>query len=458
MQLVSMPLLIYIVILMEEKITFSRRDCFMIIFITISTSCGFALQFIRSYLVSVCLTVTAVLFMIGSLWLVVNYDIGINVKYIGQSMAINGEPDLSLQRYKLSITMVMFMVSISLLYMLAALGAIHPDYAMVMLIVCNVSLKVSFMSIILSSYMKSIHHLLVMERNLNIAKRHFLRYIMHEVRVPLSSVVMGINVLEKRNLDDDEINTIVMVKAATDFMRETLNNVLCMQKIEEGKFELSFVPFILVDVLKSVKLSLNGLLHDKNIRLLTSIQDMLPEQVIGDRYQVEHVLANLLSNAIKFSPLGGRIYLLITGDPIKFDQNATSSMNQSKLFLIKFSVRDEGPGILLEDQKKLFTAFYQVQPGISQKGEGSGIGLSICKQIVEFHGGTIQCKSDIGIGSTFSFSIPFKVFDSDDISQNVSLNEVSSINCRRFPSSTRLKSLVQVPAHVLVVDGRKCML
>ena len=126
-------------------------------------------------------------------------------------------------------------------------------------------------------------------------------------------------------------------------------------------------------------------------------------------------------------------------------------------------MQDEGPGISPEDQKKLFSAFFQINPEEAQKGEGSGVGLSICKQLVEFHGGTIHCDSTVGIGSTFSFVIPFKVTESylgrsiDGCeSRNTAANPAAAnIPCdRRISGYTPLSSLVFVPSRILVVDGK----
>ena len=422
-------------------------------------------------------------FMLGGIYCLLYKD---EIKSIGsQSIhephSIEGELDFSIQRRRLSLQLLYFIPSFPIVYILSAVKVINHDITVVAFMLCNISTKIIFVAILLCAHVEVLYVLFVTERNINAAKRKFLRYIMHEVRVPLSSVVMGIQVMEGcEYLNEEEKDTIVMMKGATDFMRETLNDILCMQKIEEGKLELSYTPFVLTDVLKSVKLSLRGLLHERDIQLFTSVQDTLPHIVIGDRYRVEHVLANLLSNAIKFSPRSGRIFILITGSSIdQMNIHGGNNCNTNDIennispstCSVRFAIRDEGPGISIEEQQNLFSAFYQIRPGEMQKGEGSGVGLSICKQIVEFHGGTIHCESEPGVGSTFSFVIPFQVNSSNlndkrnvleeatvSVSAGLKSNPKSSptVSYRRKRASayTPLTSLIQAPPRILVVDGK----
>jgi len=190
-----------------------------------------------------------------------------------------------------------------------------------------------------------------------------------------------------------------------------------------------------------VRSVLQGTMSQKNIHLYTLVYDDVPEFVIGDRFRIEHVLANLLSNAIKFSPSHGRIFMIVSlvgghGSvsaqaevedsvnvirPSAHTRSGDNASKSSKYIELEFSVRDEGPGISLEDQKKLFQIFVQIKPGEMQGGGGSGVGLSLCKQIVELHDGTIKCSSEVGQGATFSFIIPFKIHV-DDLLQDCNNN------------------------------------
>jgi two-component system sensor histidine kinase/response regulator len=161
----------------------------------------------------------------------------------------------------------------------------------------------------------------------------------------------------------------------------------------------------------------------------------VPEELLGDRYRIEHVIGNLVSNATKFSPEKSEIVIDISvekRDKSKWGPTipgiqlscccccccccfffAFSDLNGDKA-TIKVVVKDRGPGISAEDQAKLFKNFVQIRPGKLQKGGGSGLGLTIAKQIVELHGGEIGVKSAEGQGSQFYFSIPFQVLKGVD--------------------------------------------
>ena len=451
----------------------SRKDRFTIFFVTLALLLGYSMQFITSFAVGVFVLILALSSMLAGLILLMKMD---SVKAKSANTVGYGnleeELDLSILKRRLSWQLLVSLPSFPLVYILSATKVIDHNVYLVAIMVCNVSTKIIFAAILMCAHVEVLYTLFVAETNINAAKRRFVRYIMHEVRVPLSSVVMGINVMENcGGLSDEERDTLVMMKGATDFMRETLNDILCMQKIEEGKLELTFAPFILADVVKSVKLSLRGLMSDRNIRLKTIIDEALPEQVVGDRFRVEHVLANLLSNAIKFSPIGGRIFINISaGSVVESPRTSTSGgVADSEIRLktcdVKFSVRDEGPGIAKEDQKKLFSAFFQIRPGEVQQGGGSGVGLSICKQIVELHGGSISCESEIGLGSTFSFIIPFQVRDSTHDQSEHHSSKLAKVICPatslRLPQPTGGESSYAHPNHIavsmyhiLVVDGK----
>jgi signal transduction histidine kinase len=157
-----------------------------------------------------------------------------------------------------------------------------------------------------------------------------------------------------------------MMKEASAYMSETLNDVLSIQKIEDGKLELQFDNFFIKNVLHTVCNSLKGQVDAKGITLLTSIKHNVPKEVVGDRYRIEHVLANFLSNAVKFSPEYSAIKITVSyGDRIKG--------------CVSFTVSDQGEGIPADLLPQLFNDYMQINPGAMQQGKGTGVGLSICK-------------------------------------------------------------------------------
>eukprot|EP01036_Dinobryon_divergens_P033635 gene33635-biopygen26630 len=142
------------------------------------------------------------------------------------------------------------------------------------------------------------------ERLSNQARRDFLKYLFHEVRTPLNSLTMGIELLKakKEGLDQEDRDVLTMMKGSSDFMAETLNDVLSIQKIEEGKLELTSAPFSIGDSISKIFLAFSGGIAAKSLRVEKVISPGVPALLLGDAYRVEHVISNLLSNAIKFSP------------------------------------------------------------------------------------------------------------------------------------------------------------
>eukprot|EP01041_Mallomonas_annulata_P011253 gene11253-23539_t len=295
----------------------------------------------------------------------------------------------------------------------------------------------------------------------NQSRQAFLRYIMHEVRVPLSSISMGIDALSSleegcsnSNIDNNnEIEmgkdspaseveqkaseeTLFMMREAVSFMSDTLNSILNMQKIEEGKLNLVYSKFIIKDLIRKVCCTLRGALSSKLISLQVNVADSVAPFLIGDSFQIEHVLANFISNAIKFSPTGSCIYIGVTNStqgngyaafmksPRKIGQIIDADVDY---IVVKFTVRDEGVGISEEDQRKLFKPFSQIRPGELQGGGGSGVGLSICKQIIELHGGTVGCTSAPDEGSVFYFILPLAIGNEDDNDDEENVNAVSEV-------------------------------
>ena len=440
------PLLFYTVIAVENKGNISRRDWIILSSVSLGMLLGCSLQFCTSFSGAMLLIIIALTSVGLALVLLIlgDRDNGVGQKDYSQSEF--GSYSSSVKtRKKLAWQLLCFFPSFPIVYFLSLRRIISHDMTVVLFMVCNISTKIIFVAILMAAHVEVLYMLFIAETHLNASKRAFLRYVMHEVRVPLSSITMGIGLLEESDhITDEERESLMMMKGATCFMQETLNDVLCMQKIEEGKLELCYVPFPVADVVRVVESALKGSLSQKRIQLYTMVNEDVPAFVRGDRFRIEHVLANLLSNAIKFSPHHGSIFVtvsLVTRTDSKTNSNRKSHFRRSlrnaaqSLELetslaggllpsiwtdhnrevsnltckLKFAVRDQGPGLSVEDQKMLFQDFVQIRPGEMQKGGGTGVGLSLCKQIVELHGGIIRCDSEPGLGATFSFIIPFQI-------------------------------------------------
>jgi signal transduction histidine kinase len=168
-----------------------------------------------------------------------------------------------------------------------------------------------------------------------------------------------------------------------------INDILDLSKVEAGRMELELTPFDLPATLQNALtlVSERATRHGVELRLRL---DEAVGTVVGDERKIRQVLLNLLSNAVKFTPAGGRVEM--TAVP------ADGS--------VEVAVTDTGVGIAPEDQAAIFEEFRQVGTDQARKREGTGLGLALAKKFVELHGGTIWVKSQVGQGSTFTFTLP----------------------------------------------------
>lgn len=169
--------------------------------------------------------------------------------------------------------------------------------------------------------------------------------------------------------------SLMMMRSASEFMASTLNDVLSMQKIEEGKMELDMRSFNLTDAVGNVFNTFRGAAVGKQINLTLSFQDNMPARVVGDRFKLEHTIANLVSNAIKFSPVGGTITVTLSSIVSSSHEEGerTDGMplvaKEEELVTLIVEVQDEGPGISPENQLRLFGNFVQINAADLQQGQ-----------------------------------------------------------------------------------------
>ncbi|MBN1679644.1 MAG: GAF domain-containing protein [Anaerolineae bacterium] len=226
-------------------------------------------------------------------------------------------------------------------------------------------------------------------------KTNFLAAMSHELRTPLNSIIGFSRVILKGidgPLTDAQEEDLQTIYDSGRHLLGLVNDILDQAKIEAGKMELSFAYFKLQEVIKGVMSSAVGLSREKSLRLYTEIADDLPD-AYGDEFRTRQVLLNLVSNASKFTNEGS---VTLTAFP-------TTEEGQP---VIHVSVSDTGIGIAEEDMPLLFEAFQQVDNSLTRRVEGTGMGLPLAKSLTELQGGRIWVESEVGVGSTFSISIP----------------------------------------------------
>jgi GAF domain-containing protein len=231
-------------------------------------------------------------------------------------------------------------------------------------------------------------------RQLEVASQHkseFLANMSHELRTPLNAIIGFSEVLSERmfgDLNEKQEEYLKDIYASGTHLLSLINDILDLSKIEAGRMELELTDFDLPQAIDNALTLVRERAGRRGIALHQSVDEHLGE-IKGDERKVKQVLLNLLSNALKFTPEGGRVEVLarvIDG-------------------MAEISVTDTGMGIAAKDQEAVFEEFRQVGTA-DKKAEGTGLGLTLCRKFVELHGGRIWVKSEVGVGSTFTFSLP----------------------------------------------------
>jgi PAS domain S-box-containing protein len=228
-------------------------------------------------------------------------------------------------------------------------------------------------------------------KRVNQARSVLLSNVSHELRTPLASIKGNIDSLMETDVKwskKQQLDFLQSANVEVDRLTFLIHDLLMMSKLDSGTMVLQRVSCDITDILDSVKGVLLRIAanHKLDIRLSAELPPILAEKI-----RIAQVITNLVENACKFSPEGSQIII-------------EAKLNGSN---VTISVKDSGVGMSSEVIGNLFSRFYQVQQSVSGKNKGIGLGLTICKGIVEAHGGKIWVESQLGKGSIFSFSIPF---------------------------------------------------
>ena len=229
-------------------------------------------------------------------------------------------------------------------------------------------------------------------RSLDRLKSEFVAVVSHEIRTPLTSVKGAVELLADEHYfknSEQQIKLLSIAHANADRLLILINDILDFSRLESSSLPMSVERQRLEPIMTQAIQNLRTQLEERRIQLETVVSPELPELMI-DAVRIAQVLTNLLSNAIKFSLAGGRIE--VTAEPWEGS--------------VRVGVHDHGEGIAPQDLPKLFRKFSQIDSSATRKAGGAGLGLVICKGIIEQHGGQITVESTPGEGSTFYFTLP----------------------------------------------------
>ncbi len=228
------------------------------------------------------------------------------------------------------------------------------------------------------------------------AKQQFLSNMSHEIRTPMNAIIGFTKVVLKTDLTAKQKEYLTAIKMSGDALIVLINDILDLAKVDAGKMTFVHTPF-------KMALSISAMLHlfetkiqEKNLELVKEYDSRIPEVLVGDPVRLHQIILNLVSNAVKFTTKG------------KITVSVRLLSEDEETATLEFAVTDTGIGIPENKIEKIFENFQQATSGTSRLYGGTGLGLAIVKQLVEPQGGSIQVKSKMNEGSTFSFILTFQ--------------------------------------------------
>ncbi|MEI6061213.1 MAG: ATP-binding protein [Bacteroidota bacterium] len=221
-------------------------------------------------------------------------------------------------------------------------------------------------------------------------KQQFLANMSHEIRTPMNAVMGMTNLLIDKNPREDQKHYLDGIRKSSDSLLHIINDILDLSKMEAGKMEIEQIDFSIRDLVEQVKQLLQHKADEKGIELMTDIGGNIPPVLLGDSVRLNQILINLAGNALKFTEKGSVTLEVKKGT----HQDA-----------VRFSVIDTGIGIPEDKLQTVFESFSQAHSSDTRKFGGTGLGLTISRQLVELMGGTISIESEEGAGTVFSFEI-----------------------------------------------------
>ena len=287
--------------------------------------------------------------------------------------------------------------------------------------------------------------------NANKAKTDFLSNMSHDIRTPMNAII-GIISLIRHNAGDKEkvIEYADKIAISSQHLLGIINDVLDMSKIEAGKTVFKYSDFSILDFMEELNTIFHSQANEKNQSFIITKENLKHEWVNGDKVHLMQIFSNLLSNAIKYTQEGGVIQFIA-------EESETNSSTYGKYHFI---VSDNGMGMSADFKETIFDAFTRAESSVTNKIQGTGLGMAITKNLVESMGGTIEVESEPNRGSSFEVILNLKIVENRVVSstEQIEMHETDSdiLDGMRFLCAENNELNAEILMELLKLEGAEC--
>ena len=234
----------------------------------------------------------------------------------------------------------------------------------------------------------------------NQAKTDFLSTMSHDIRTPMNAII-GLTTITEKNINDpvSVATNLKKISMASNHLLTLINDILDISKVESGKITLAPVSFSIVESAENLVNISQPIVREKEIDFRFRIKNITNEFLFADKLRINQIFINILSNALKYTPKGGRVCVNMNEEPSETPESIT----------LNYTVTDTGIGMSKEFMEKMYEPFVRQTDSRINTIQGTGLGLAITKQMIDLMGGTIECKSEVGAGTSFKITLKLPV-------------------------------------------------